>query len=158
MTPFPFPEFRLKPISFATLVVVATFAVAAQAQVTVADAWVRATVPVQRSSGAWLRLEASRPARLLSVSTPVASGAAIHRMSMQGGAMKMEEVDAIDLQPAKPLDFGAAGYHVMLSGLKRQLKAGETVPLTLVFADAAGKRSTRQVEARVMPIGTPASR
>ena len=143
----------MNPILFAAL---ASFAVAAHAQVTVSDAWVRATVPVQRSSGAYLRLEAARPARLVAVSTPVASSAAIHHMSMQGGTMKMEEVAGIDLLPARPLDFEADGYHVMLGGLSRQLKAGETVPLTLVFTDAAGRRSTVRTQARVMPIGTVA--
>lgn len=141
----------MKPILFAA---VASFAAAAHAQVAVSDAWVRATVPAQRSSGAFMRLEAARPLRLVSASTPVAASASIHRMGLQGGVMKMEEVAGIDLQPARALDFETAGYHLMLGGLARQLRAGETVPLTLVFTDAAGKRTTRTVQAKVMPIGT----
>lgn len=146
----------MKPIATAALIL--SVAASAQAQVAVSGAWVRATVPAQKSSGAFMRLESPVAARLVAVSTPVASSAALHHMKMDGGAMQMREVDAIALEAGVALDFGASGYHVMLGGLKRQLKAGETVPLVLVFTDAAGRRRTQQALAQVMPIGTAAKR
>jgi hypothetical protein len=45
--------------------------------------------------------------------------------------MKMHEVDAIELPAGKPVNLRASGYHLMLTGLKAPLKAGESVPLTL---------------------------
>ena len=45
---------------------------AAHAQVTVQDAWVRATVPQQKATGAFMRLTAAQDARLVSASSPVA--------------------------------------------------------------------------------------
>jgi copper(I)-binding protein len=40
----------------------------------------------------------------------------------------------------------------MLLDLKRQLKEGETVPLTLLLEDGASKRSSVTVEAMVRPL------
>ena len=61
-------------------------------------------------------------------------------MTMAGGsnAMAMKYLKAIDLPANKPVSLNASGLHVWLAGLKRPLKAGETVPLTLVF-EKAGK-------------------
>jgi copper(I)-binding protein len=125
---------------------------AALAQVSVSDAWVRATVPQQKSAGAFMRLRAATPARLVSVSTPVADRAELHQMQMQGHTMTMHAVDAVALPAGQDVDLGPGGYHVMLFGLKKQLKEGDSVPLTLVIEDAAGKRHEVQASAPVKPI------
>ena len=51
-------------------------------------------------------------------------------MEMDGDMMKMQQVDGIDLPAGKGVNLASGGYHIMLIGLKRQLKAGEVVPLT----------------------------
>ncbi|MFP5393185.1 MAG: copper chaperone PCu(A)C [Gammaproteobacteria bacterium] len=130
----------------------------AQAQVTVRDAWVRATVPVQKASGAFMTLRATRATRLVEVTSPVAASVQVHRSDMQDGTMRMEEVDGIDLPAGQDVSLATGGYHVMLMGLTRQLKEGETVPLTLVF-QSPGKKAKAQaperitVQAQVKPLG-----
>jgi VCBS repeat-containing protein len=44
----------------------------------------------------------------------------------------------------------------MLMDLKQQLKAGETVPLTLVVEGKDGKRETVAVQAVIKALGDPA--
>jgi len=134
--------------------------VSALAQVTVTEPWVRATVPAQKSTGAFMQLQAATPARLLEVRTPVAGRAEIHEMAMEGQVMRMRQVKSIDLPAGKPVVLASGGYHVMLLDLKRQLKEGENVELTLVVQDAAAKRQEVKVTLPVMPLthsGKPAA-
>jgi hypothetical protein len=51
------------------------------------------------------------------------------------------------------MELKPGGYHVMLMDLKQQVKGGESVPLTLVFEDAAKKRFTQDVSAPVTALG-----
>ncbi len=121
------------------------------AQVAVSTPWVRATVPAQKSTGAFMQLQAASDARLVGVSSPVAERAEIHEMSMQGDTMKMQQVDAIALPAGKVVKLASGGYHIMLLGLKRQMKEGDTVPLTLLI-ETAGKRDSITVKVPVKPL------
>lgn len=132
---------------------VALLAVAsAHAQVTVKDAWVRATVPQQRATGAFMQLQAAQDARLVSVSTPLTATAEVHEMALQDNVMKMRQMPALALPAGKPVELKPGGYHVMLMDLKQQVKEGDTVPLTLVFEGKDGQRQTVQVQAPVRPL------
>ena len=134
-------------------------ATVAQADViTVSDPWVRGTVPAQRATGAFMRLQADQDLRLVAASSPVAGVAEIHEMVMQDKVMKMRRVDGIALGKGKPLELKPGGYHVMLMDLKQPLKAGEQVPLTLTFEGAAkGKTITKQVQATVQSLAPQGS-
>jgi copper(I)-binding protein len=66
--------------------------------------------------------------------------------------MKMHAVDGIALPAGKPVNLASGGYHIMLFDLKRQLKEGETVPLTLVVEDARHKRADVNVNVPVKPL------
>lgn len=131
--------------------ILAASSLAAQAQVVVTDAWARATVPAAKASGAFLQIESKSAARLVGVSSPVAT-AELHQMSMQDNRMTMAHVDTIDLPAGKAVQLAPGGYHVMLMGLKRQLKEGETVPLTLVVEHQGGKRENVDVQVQVRPL------
>jgi copper(I)-binding protein len=80
---------------------------AALAQVAVSDAWIRATVPAQTSSGAFMQLTSKQDARLVGVRTPVAGNAQLHQMEMQGQSMKMHAVDAIALPAGQAVTLAA---------------------------------------------------
>jgi len=128
------------------------FATSALAQVTVTDPWVRATVPAAKSAGAFMHLQSATNARLVGVSTPVAGRAEIHEMAMENNTMRMRAVEGIDLPAGKPVHLASGGYHLMFFGLKRQLKEGETVPVTLTVQDAAKKQTSVTVQAQVRPL------
>ena len=77
----------------------------------------------------------------------------IHEMAMQGGVMKMRALPALELPAGKAVELKPGGHHVMLFDLKQQIKAGDSVPLTLVVVDPGGKRRTVEVSAAVRPLG-----
>ena len=126
---------------------------AAIAQVTASDAWVRATVPVQKTAGAFMTLQSAKAVRVVGASSPVAGTVEMHQMEMAGQTMKMHPVDAISLPAGEKVDLAKAGYHLMFLGLKGQLKEGDTVPVTLTVEDAAKKRDTVTVNVPVKPMG-----
>ncbi len=142
---------KLLLISLATLV-----PFAAVAETTVAEPWVRATVPQQKASGAFMRLTSDVDARLVAVESSVAGTAEIHEMVMDSGVMKMSPVAGLDLPAGKTVELKPGGYHVMLFNLKTQLKDGETAPLTLTVENRDGSRQTLDVTAPVRPLGAPA--
>ena len=119
----------------------------AQVQVQVSDAWVRATVPGQPSSGAFMTVTADSDSKLLRVASPVAKDVQIHEMSMKDDVMRMGPVDSITLPAGTPVKLDPNGYHVMLMGLTGQIKEGDQVPLTLTVENAKGERQTVEVKA-----------
>lgn len=102
----------------------------------------RATVPGQVSGGAYLGLENNGKTddALVSAESAVAKSVELHTMEMTAdNVMKMREVKKIDLGAGKKISMKpGGGFHIMLMGLKQQLKAGEKFPLTLYF-EKAGK-------------------
>ena len=122
--------------------------------VSVADPWVRATVPQQQATGAFMRLTAERDVRLVSVSSPVAGVVEIHEMAMDGDVMKMRALPGgLPLKAGTPVELKPGGYHVMLLDLKQAVKAGDQVPLTLTLQGADGQTSTQQLNAPVRALG-----
>src|SRR5574343_517570 len=111
-------------------------ALAAQAQapaVKVDDPWVRATVPAQKATGAFMQLTAAKGAKVVAASSPVADMVEIHEMKMEDGVMKMRAVDALAMPAGQAVALKPGSYHVMLMGLKGAISAGDTVPLTLTI-------------------------
>ncbi|WP_323144769.1 copper chaperone PCu(A)C [Massilia phyllosphaerae] len=124
----------------------------AQSQVQVSDPWIRATVPAQKATGAFMQLKAAKAARLLAASSPAAGRVEIHQMEMQGQTMRMHAVDGIDLPAGQAVNLASGGYHIMLLDLKRQLKEGEQVPMTLTVQGADGKRDSVNLTVPVKPL------
>ena len=132
-------------------------ATSALAQVTVKDPWVRATVPQQTATGAFMRLSSPTDARLVSAISPVAGVVEIHEMKMENDVMKMRPVPSVAIPAGKGVELKPGGYHVMLMNLKAQVKEGDTVPITLVIEGKDKKRETVEVKATARPINAPAS-
>jgi hypothetical protein len=123
----------------------------ANAQVSVSDAWVRATVPQQKATGAFLKLQAAQDSKLVAATSPLTPVVEVHGMAMQDNVMKMRQVPSIALPAGKTVELKPGGYHVMLMDLKGPLARDSTVPLTLVFKDAKGVES--RIELKV-PVST----
>lgn len=109
--------------------------------VDVKDAWVRAAVPGQSGTGAFMSITAKDGAKLVGVSSPVAGVAEVHEMKMDNDVMRMRAIPALDLPAGKTVALKPGGYHVMLMELKQALPQGGTVPLTLTLRDAKGQES-----------------
>lgn len=131
---------------------------AAQAQTTVADPWVRGTVAQQRATGLFAQITSAKGGRFVSASSPVAGVVEIHEMAMDGNVMKMRALpNGLELPAGKAVDLKPGGYHVMLLDLKQQMKAGDTVPVTLVFEGADKKRETVEIQAPVRALNATAA-
>jgi periplasmic copper chaperone A len=124
-------------------------ALPALAQVSVSEPWVRATVPQQKATGAFMQLKAEKGARLVDAKSPVAGVVEIHEMAMKDGNMMMRAIPGLDLPAGKAVELKPGGYHVMLMDLKQQMKEGETVPITLVVEGADKKKENVEVKATV---------
>jgi copper(I)-binding protein len=112
-------------------------------------AWVRAAVPGQSGTGAFMKLTAQAPLKLVGVSTPVAGVAEVHEMKLEGDTMKMRGVPALDLPARQAVELKPGGYHVMLMDLQQPIRAGGSIPLTLTFEDAKGVKSTLALQVPV---------
>ena len=110
-------------------------------------AWIRASVPGQSGTGAFMRLTAQEPMSLVGLASPVAGVAEVHEMKLEGDVMRMRAIPALALPAGQAVELKPGGYHLMLMDLKSPLKADTRVPLTLVLRDAKG--AERRVELQV---------
>ncbi len=134
-------------------IIALTITCAAQAQsIDVKDAWVRGTVPAQKTTGAFMEITAKSAVRLVGVASTVAGTVEIHNMTMQNGVMKMFRVEGIDVPAGKTIMLAPGGYHVMMMGLKQQMKPGDKVPLDLLIESADKKRETISLQVEVRDI------
>ena len=129
-------------------------ALPAAAQVTVTDPWIRGTVQGQMATGAFMKLQSAKDARLVEAASPVAGVVEIHEMTLENNVMRMRAVKALDLPAGRAVELKPGGYHVMLMDLKQQMKEGEMVPVTLVV-ETSGKRETIEVK---VPVRAPTAR
>jgi copper(I)-binding protein len=139
------------------IVLSAFFANAAFAQnITVADAWVRATVQGQKATGAFMKLTAKDSVKLVSAVSPVAGVVEIHEMKMDKDVMKMAALpNGLDLPAGKTVELKPGGFHVMLMDLKAPLAADSSVPVTLTFQDAKGNKTTQELKLPVKAMAAP---
>ncbi|HUY03939.1 MAG TPA: copper chaperone PCu(A)C [Rhodocyclaceae bacterium] len=120
--------------------------------VEVSRPWVRGTVTGQTATGAFMELKSPVDATLVGVSSPVSKLAQIHRMVMDKNVMKMQAIPSLDLPAGKTVLLEPGSYHIMLTGLTRQLKKGETVPLTLKIETKDKKLVSVAVKAEVLAL------
>lgn len=139
-------------LSLCALAGFAPAVLAQDASLKVDDAWVRATVPSQHATGAFMRLTSSVPGRLVAIESDAAKHVEVHEMAMQDNVMKMRQIPGIDLPAGQPVELKPGGYHVMLIDLARQITPGDRIALTLVVEDAARqqRRVPVQAEARAL--------
>jgi copper(I)-binding protein len=123
---------------------------AAENALKISEPWVRATVPQQNASGAFMTITARGDARLVAAASPAARVVEVHEMSIGAdNVMRMRAIEGLDLPAGRPVELKPGGYHVMLIDLVEQLKEGAQVPLTLTIETADGERKTIPVEATV---------
>ncbi|OJW50270.1 MAG: hypothetical protein BGO63_10570 [Candidatus Accumulibacter sp. 66-26] len=120
---------------------------AAEADLSVADAYVRLAPPGTPTTGAFMTIKNAGGAdrKLLKADSPVARSVELHNHINDNGVMKMRQVAEIDVKAKGQAVLKPGSYHIMLIDLKAPLKEGETVPLTLTFDDG----STKQLDAPI---------
>jgi len=120
--------------------------------VTVSDAWARASAGMAKAGGAFMTLTntATHDHTLVSASSDIAKRVELHTHIMDDGVMKMREVEGgINVPTGETVMLAPGGLHVMFLGLHAPLKEGTTFPLTLTFD--SGRSTT--VDVKVMSVG-----
>ncbi len=107
-------------------------------KIEVEDAWVRSVPSSSRHTAAYMVLQnhGSMDDRLLSAHSDIVQVVELHEVVMIGKLMSMRPVEYFPIPALGSTELKPGGYHLMLINLKRVLKAGEHVSLTLKFQHA----------------------
>jgi len=143
----------MKPVKYLLLSLLG-MSLHVSAQTVVDDAWVRATVAGQPSTGAFMHITSSTDSKMVEVRSPVARTVQIHESKMQNDVMSMQPVAAVALPAGKSVAIEPEGYHVMLIDLVNQVKAGDQVPLTLIVEDSKGVKELIEVKAEARALNS----
>ena len=130
-----------------TLLLLAFIAAPAMAQVTVTDAWTRATAPGAKIAAGYLTIKnaGKTPDKLVSASSPAAGKVETHVTVKDGDVFRMREVKGYDIPAGGSFELKPGGAHLMLMDVKAPLKEGDKVPLTLRFEHAGEVKTELQV-------------
>jgi copper(I)-binding protein len=119
---------------------------AAGAQITVQEAWARATPPGAKIAAGYLTVRNAGAAdKLLSASSPAAERVETHMTMREGDISRMREVKGYEVPARGTLELKPGGPHLMLVNIKAPLKEGTAVPLTLRFEKAGEIKTVLQV-------------
>jgi copper(I)-binding protein len=131
------------------LLMAALAAAPAWAQVTVENAWMRATPPGAKIAAGYLTIRNAGAAdRLLGVSSPVAERVETHVTVREGDILRMREVKGYDVPASGTLELKPGGSHLMFVNIKAPMKEGTSVPATVKFQRAGEIK----VEFQVRPL------
>ena len=72
---------------------------------------------------------------LTGVSSDIATAVEMHESKMEGDVMQMNQLMSIPIKGKASVEFAPGGYHVMLIALKKDVKIGDQVQVTLHFKD-----------------------
>jgi len=115
----------------------------------VRGAWAR-TADSGATGGAYLTVvnNDSTATVLTGVASPVATSVEVHESMQHDGMTHMMPRTAVTIGARDSVVMAPGGLHVMLNQLTRALVAGDSVPLTLRFADGDSLRVS-------VPVRTP---
>lgn len=136
----------LAPLAFGVALCFAGAATAQTGSIEITDAWARATPGIMENGAAYLTIRSAAADQLIGAATPIAKNAGPHEMTSDSGIMRMRPLAAIDLPAGRPVTLRPGAVHIMLQGLDRPLRAGESFPLTLRFKKAGSREVMVVVE------------
>lgn len=101
-------------------------------------AWIR-LLPGDLPAGAYVTLEntGDQPASLRGARSPRYAEAMLHQSSSEGGVSRMAMVDELAIPAHGKAELSPGGYHLMLMKPTAPVKIGDTVKVTLSFADGS---------------------
>ncbi len=116
----------------------------------VREVWARASTQGMNSAVYFVIQNHNTDAdELIGASSDVADAVEVHESKMEGDVMTMRRVESIALIPSQKVEFKPGGFHIMLIGLKQDLKAGDEIEITLQFNSSPNitvKASVREAD------------
>lgn len=116
-------------------------------ELSVRDAWML-NMGQDFTGGVYLTIDnpTDAPKQLIGVVTPAAERVELHQTSIdEAGVGRMIETDRIDIPSNGSFSFAPGIFHMMLISLRQDYDAGETFPVTLMFASGETVTITVQV-------------
>ncbi len=112
--------------------------------------WSRSTPPMAKNGAVYFTIMNNGPTdKLIGVSASIAKRTTLHMtkmssmgkkgMGMDSGVMRMQGLSHIVLPGNQPFIAKPGGHHIMLMGLKKPLKPGDSFDLKLIFEKAGIK-------------------
>ncbi|MGE5625257.1 MAG: copper chaperone PCu(A)C [Bacillota bacterium] len=99
--------------------------------------WIREAPPGTKVMAGYFTLEnlTDKPLSLVEVSSPDFDSAMLHQSVEKNGVESMLPVDTLPILAGTTIELKPGGLHVMLTGPKKNLFAGDLVTLMLKFSD-----------------------
>lgn len=122
---------------------------AAGAGVVVENAWIREAPPAAKALAGYMVVKntSSSDKILIGASSSDFANVMLHRTIVDNGMAKMIHQTAITIPAKGEVVFEPNGYHVMLMGPTRVLKAGDKVEISLKFKDGEVVKVMHEVRA-----------
>ncbi len=105
----------------------------------VMDPWVRSAPPAMKMHAAYFIVmnPAGKAVRLIGAGSPQYEMAELHLSKVEDGIATMVRQDQILVPANGTVAFAPGGFHVMLLYPRKPIKTGDTVDITLTFADGS---------------------
>jgi copper(I)-binding protein len=112
-------------------------AFAAESNLTVQDPWVREAPPFSTVLAAYLVVEnkGAQNRTLSGASSPAFEQVEMHKTGIRDGVANMLRQDKVEIPGGGSVAFEPGGYHLMLIGPLKALRAGDRVELLLSFTN-----------------------
>ncbi|MEJ2373964.1 MAG: copper chaperone PCu(A)C [Pseudolabrys sp.] len=109
-------------------------AFAAPKGVTVEKPWIRLIIKARPAAGYFtLRNGGDKPVTLVGAQAKACGMTMLHQSKQVNGVAKMVHIKSVTVKPHGTLKFEPGSYHIMC--MKPQMARGDSVPVTLKFAD-----------------------
>lgn len=127
----------MKKVIFSLAVLGAVFS----ADVEIRESYARASLPNVANSAAFFVIKNNSDAsiEITSINCDIANKSELHTHIKENEMMKMVKVEKLEIPAKSSLELKTGGDHVMLMGLKNELKAGDEINLELTFSDGDKK-------------------
>ena len=111
------------------------------ADVEIEGAYARASIPNVPNSAAFfvIKNNSDKDIAITSANSDIAEKNELHTHIKENKMMKMIKIEKLVVPAKSSLELKSGGDHVMLMGLKKELKAGDEISLELSFSDGDKK-------------------
>lgn len=120
---------------------IASIAAVFGADVEIDGAYARASIPNVPNSAAFfvIKNNSDKDIAITSANSDIAEKNELHTHIKENEMMKMIKIEKLVVPAKSNLELKSGGDHVMLMGLKKELKAGDEINLELSFSDGDKK-------------------
>ena len=112
------------------------------ADIEIEGAYARASIPNVPNSAAFfvIKNNSDKDIAITSANSDIAEKNELHTHIKENKMMKMMKIEKLVVPAKSSLELKSGGDHVMLIGLKKELKAGDEISLELSFSDGDKKK------------------